>query len=166
MQIGPITLNPMNAEKALEMFPMNALMFLVVFFATRVLIYRNEYFVWEFYWGLSEKYARSYVKPNKVVKFVRKCFGLETKRKLHWVICLFHYLQIAMAISPIFMLPVLICIPLEYAFTLCMFIGFAPFALMFLINIPFFILQWIRCEILKKTNPMYANRDFRYTGHI
>lgn len=166
MQIGPITLNPMSHEDIVKMGPFFIFAFLIVFLATRRIISLYENFVQEFYWGLSEKYVHSYFQPNKVIKFVRKCLGLETKRKLHWVTCLFHYLQIAMVVSPVFMLPVLICIPLEYSLMLCLFIGFAPFGLMFAINIPFEFIQWIRCEILKKTNPMYANREFHYTHHL
>ena len=160
MHIGPITLNPMSHEDIVKMGPLFIFVFLILFFISRNIIFHHENFVREFYWALSEKYCHSYFTPNKVIKFVRRRFGLRTKRKLHWVVCFYHYLQIAMAISPAFMLIVHIFIPPEYAHLLSFLIGVFPFWLMFIIHIPFALLQWIRCEIIKKTNPLYANREF------
>ena len=71
------------------------IIYLLLLFRTGLLIYNEEKFISAFYEALRKRYRYSYVKPNKVIQTVRKLYGLEKSKSIHWVICFFHYLQIA-----------------------------------------------------------------------
>ena len=124
-----------------------------------VIIKRHERTISSFYWALSEKYVHSYVTPNKVVKFVRKRCGLETNHKVHWMICLFHYLQIVMVVLPPFMLIHLFFLPAGQTALLLYIVGVGPCGLIGILDGMLLFLQCCRCEKIKKTNPEYAKRE-------
>ena len=129
-------------------------------FYSGVIIKRHEKTIMAFYWALREKYTHSYVTPNKVVNFVRKCCRMKAENSIHWVVCIFHYLQIVMVTSPIFMLLLPIFIPLEKAIGICYIIGLGPYGVIAFMDGAFLILQVHRCKRIKKTNPKYAKREF------
>ena len=106
----------------------------------------------ENYWKLREKYPRSYVKQNRVVKFVRKYFlQVETKEKIHWVECIVHYLQIVATLSPIFMLITFIFIPTKEVALLFLIFGFCiPYGASVILYELYFALQCIRGIRIRK----------------
>ena len=122
---------------------------------------RCEEYICNFYWPLREKYHRSYVKQNKTIKFVRKCFGMETKENIHWITCLLHYLQIIATISPVFMLVTFLFIPLKQTVIVFLIFGFSlPFGLCVILHWIFFSLQVLRCVKIRKTDPKHSKRKF------
>ena len=114
---------------------------------------RHENVVRDFAYALREKYPRSYVQQNKVIKFIRKRFAMRTDRSLHWVICVLHYLQIVMAISPALVLLALLFVPPEKTVVTCLLIQLSPFGLMAIIRLAFTTLQALRCMRIKRKSP-------------
>ena len=131
-----------------------------LFWGTGRAIGRQENSIREFYLPLREKYKRSYIDANRVVKFVRTFYGLKKDYGTHWVTCLLHYLQIAMASIPILMFLVFIFLPSENSLFLLEISVLIPGGIIMTILIPFALLQFIRCVIIKKTNPKYSQCKF------
>lgn len=105
----------------------------------------------ENYWRLREKYPRSYVKQSREIKFVRKCFQMETKEKIHWVECIVHYLQIVVALQPLFMLVTFIFVPTKEVAFLFLIFGFCiPFGVSVILYETFFAVQTIRGVRIRK----------------
>ena len=141
---------------------------LIALFAPLILVFlsgingfkRRERSIREFYYILREKYPRSYVQQNKILKFVRKCFGMEIKGTIHWITCFLHYFQIVFAISPIFMLIIFLVKQSEQVIYTFLAIGIAlPFGLFYILMEIFTMLQVIRCKKIKKTIPRYSKSE-------
>jgi len=126
----------------------------------RIVIGRIEINFSMFYWALVEYYPRSYVTPGRVVKFIRKCSRLETKRKLHWMTCLCHYFQVVPLCSLVIMLISLLFLPTEQVVGwLCVIAG-VPIAFSAVVyGGLFFFLQAFRCWRIKKKDPKYATHE-------
>jgi len=125
------------------------------------LIKRYEQYIGGFYWALVEYCPRSYVEPNRVIKCIRRICRLETKRKLHWLICICHYLQIVSASSPVIMIVNLFFLPLEHAVILLLVISVFPIAFEVLsVRVFLEFYQSCRCEKIKKKDPRYATHEF------
>ena len=138
-----------------------ALPFVVVFLSGINGLKRQEKQISDFYWPLREKYPRSYVKQNKVIKFIRKCFGMQTKDNIHWMTCVLHYLQLISVISPIFMLITFLFVPLEEIVVAFLVFGFSfPFGLLVILAALFYSLQTWRCVGIKKKDPKHSKREF------
>ncbi len=140
------------------------IIYLLLLFRTGLLIYNEEKFISAFYEALRKRYRYSYVKPNKVIQTVRKLYGLEKSKSIHWVICFFHYLQIAQVFLPVFILFVPLFFSGDTAILLTFLIPLVPPVLIFIMCYPFILLQYIRCKILQKKNPQYANYVFYYSS--
>ena len=139
--------------------------FVLFFFAGIFSLKRKENEIREFYWALREKYFHSYIKQNKIIKFIRKCLGLETKKHIHWITCLLHYIQIVTFISTILVMVVLLFVPREDLIGILWLIGIAvPFGVFFILLGIFHFLQLLRCEIIKKKDPKYSKREFHSRG--
>lgn len=140
----------------------------VAFFLAGSLIRRHERYLSDFYWALRETFPRKYVKQNKLIKFVRKRLGLETKNSIHWLICLFHYFQIVMVVSPIFTSFLYLFIPVGNAIVISYVIGLGPYGVISIMDDILMLIQVQRCKKIKKTNSIYSGRDFKGTwrGHI
>lgn len=124
---------------------------------------RSEKIIRGFYWVLRDKYPRSYIQQNKIIRRIRKCFGLKTKGSIHWVTCLVHYIQLFVLLSPIFMLITLCFIPKETVIIMFLFIAvFIPFVSCVILHGVFTFLQILRCEKIKKTNPKYSKHNLEY----
>ena len=132
----------------------------VAIFLSGVSIKRHEKCISSFYWALREKFARSYLKQNKVIKFVRKRLGMDADESVHWIICFFHYLQIVMVISPILILILSLFVQLEKSIVICFIIGLGPYGFICITNEIFTVIQVQRCKKIKKINPKYSKSDF------
>lgn len=116
----------------------------------------HERSVREFYTALRKKYVHSYVRQNRLIKFIRKPFGMKTDGTIHWLTAFSHYLQIMMLFGPVLLLILPLFLPAKITFGICGAITMGPLCLIGLITIPFDILQLCRCKKIKKTNPVYS----------
>ena len=132
---------------------------LIFFFISGILVKKHEKCISSFYWVLREKYARSYVNQNAVVRLVRKCFKMELEGTVHWLISLLHLLQAATLLSPLYLLIMLLYLPLKNAIAICIFISLALSAPIVILIEVFTLLQMIRCERIKKKYPEHSTRQ-------
>lgn len=139
----------------------------VLFFFSSTVIKRHENCIDAFYCALREEYSGSYIKQNKPVSFLRKCYGLDIRGTIHWMIGFFHYLQIYMVSSPILMLLSSLFLPLNKVIIMCLIFGQAvPYALISINCEVLTLLQVHRCRRIKKTNPKYSKREIKpWRGH-
>ena len=133
-----------------------------MFYGTCVTIRRREDAVSCFYWPLRKKYPRSYVKQHKIVKSIRKRFGLDTKGTIHWMHCLYHYLQLVMLISPILLLVLFLFMPPLKAVLISGIFAFGPIVFIALSSDILMIVLALRCEKIKKTEPEYSKCKISY----
>ena len=135
----------------------------VLFFLSSVKIKRIENSVRSFYLPLREKYPRSYLRLNKVVKFVRKICKMDVKGTFHWMTCVCHYLQIFIILSPISILFMILFVSFSKAVNmwLCLVIGPLFFTVVWLSEIQV-VIEASRCEKIKKTNPEYSKKEVIY----
>ena len=66
---------------------------IIALFLTGVIIKRSEKCVEAFYSPLREKYKKSYFKQNKIIKFIRKLYKMDTRNTIHWGYCIYHYIE-------------------------------------------------------------------------
>ena len=155
----------MNSDDMLFMILVCLFAPILLAFYSGVLIKRHEKSVSAFDYLLREKYPRSYVKPNKVVKFIRKCCGIKTKKNVYWVHCIYNYLQIVMAVSPVIMIILFFFLPFEDVTFISLIIGLVPFAFIVFLDIISLFAQWHKCDKIKKSDSKYANLEYHYRGH-
>lgn len=121
---------------------------------------RNEKDLSTFYKALTEKYPRSYVKQDKVLKTVRKWFKMDTEVRIHWIIYLAHYLQIFSMFSPVLIPIACFFAPIKVVIFFFWVFGFGcPFALSVMLETFWYFLQFFRCLKIKK-DPRYSKTDF------
>lgn len=148
----------MNYED-LWMLPVGILVAWFLAFRIEKLVRRQEQVVSGFQGALEAKFPRSYVRQNKVIKWIRKRLGLEVNRNIHWISCLFHYLQIIMVIAPVLSLLLLLFLPLDTVIVILWIVGAGMFGLAVFTYPPFALLQIRRCKKIKKADPEKAKRD-------
>ena len=136
------------------------LLYFFMLIQSGIAIKRNENAFREFDFPLREKYKCSYIRPDKVVCFVRKCYGLNKCNRVHRITCVLHYLQIVMVVSPVFLLPAFVFVPLEKVGFVCLLITLAPCALFVYVLVIFSIFQYFRCLKIKKTDSTCAKLQF------
>ncbi len=129
---------------------------LVLFFFVGVMIRRHERSIRNFYWMLREASPKSYVKQNKIIRLIRKLFGLKTDGSIHRMICLYHAIQIFTLFSPMGRLFVPLFVPPEYVSTVCCLIMVIPVALCFITYDVFTVIQHAKCKKIQKKYPAYA----------
>ena len=106
---------------------------------------RFEDYFSNFYWTFRHAYPHSYVKQDKIIKIVRKCFGMQTKNPIHWMTCFLHYLQVAMLVSPIVMLIVFAFVPTEKIVSAFFLFGFIlPAGLCGVLMYVLYVVQYFR----------------------
>ena len=129
-------------------------------------IKKSERSTREFYYILREKYPRHYVQQNKTVKFIRRLFKMDAKGKIHWMICLFHYLSIFLTISPLIMLIVFIFMQsMQVVYTFLVIGVSIPCGLYGFLYEIFNFSQACRCNKIKKTIPRYSTSEvYRWRG--
>ena len=130
----------------------------ILFLVSGILIKRHEKCLREFYWVLREKFVYSYIRQNRIVRLLRKCFKMQTEGTIHWLVFVYHFIQIAMAISPIYMILMSLFLSLEETIILCLIIEHGLFGLFWVSIEIFTILQMLRCERIKKKNPEHSTR--------
>ena len=133
----------------------------ITFFLLKVVNFRAERVVCEFYTALKEKNPSSYVMQTKLVKMIRIFSGMATKRKLHWVHCLGNYLQFIVIVFPLmlFLLHLLFGIK-GLAFKTLDFCIIVMVLWTFFIS-AFTMLLCFRCKKIKKNNPKYSKCELK-----
>ena len=133
---------------------------LVLMFSRAVFV--GELTIREFYYPLRVKYPNSYVRQNKVTKFVRKCTKLKDSRSIHWTIYAIHHIQLLFVILPFTLLPILlIFLSTQEAISWYAVVGFwIPGGLFLALNMIHLFSQCSKCKKIKKTDPRYSKRDF------
>lgn len=137
---------------------------LITFFLLKVLNFRAERVVCEFYVALQEKNSRSYVRQSKLVKAVRKYSGMFTDGKIHWVHCLGNYLQFVAIVLP--MVLFLLCLLLNINGMVFKILNFCMIIIVlwsFIIS-AFTVFLCFRCKKIKKNNPKYSKCELREWG--
>ena len=137
------------------------LLYAFAFWYPSYAIQRIERQIVSFYWVLREKYPHSYVRQTKPVRTLRKLFRMENTGTIHWVIGLFHYLQMIILLAPVIAL-------LSFAFysksfnISCIVIVLLPFGMMCIIGPIHTAIQCYKCKRIRKTNTKYSKRRLQY----
>ena len=136
------------------------IMFLLLLFviASAVFIKRHEKCISSFYWVLREKYPKSYVKQNIIVRLVRKCFRLTTEDTLHWMLALCHFFAVLAVASPLCVPVMLFFVPIKTALAIGIMIMCGLFGVFIFSMEIFTICQMFRCEKIKKKYPEHRTR--------
>lgn len=136
----------------------------VALFLTGVIISRSEKCVSDFYLPLREKYPKSYFKQNKIIKFVRNFYKMDTQSTIHWGYCIYHYIQLTAATSlPIIMMLSLFfhtLIPYKKVISIGLLILWGHFGVIALTDYLLLLVETSKCKKIKKENPKYAKKDF------
>lgn len=136
----------------------------VSLFLTGVIIRRSEKCVSSFYYPLREKYPRSYVRQNKIIRFIRTIYKMDTNSSIHWMYCVFHYLQIITIPLSVFVLLIMLiipsCISVEKTVSISMAASLGHFGLISMGDQMLTCVEVSKCKKIKKENPKYAKRDF------
>lgn len=137
---------------------------IVWFYLCSRIIKKGERFASSFYLPLRDGHPKEYLKQPKLIKRLRKYFKLSTYDKLHWVYIVLHYLQIVILCTAA--LPVIL--PLFYSIDFTIVVYIITFIVVLFIfraiETIFELVQSIRCDKIKKTNPEYAKcklKDWR-----
>ena len=133
---------------------------ILALFITGISIRRVEKYTCAFDYPMKKKYPHSYVRQNKIVKYIRKLYKMDTDNTIHWVICCFHYLQLAAMIAPILVLILSLFVSQETAFCIYLLFSLGHLGVIGLNSKIFLCIQALRCEKIKKENPKYAKSDF------
>lgn len=137
---------------------------IVALFLTGVIIKRSERCVDAFYLPLREKYKKSYFKQNKIIKFIRKLYKMDTQNTIHWGYCIYHYIQLLAATSlPIIMILSLFfhtLISYEKIISIGFLISGGHFGVIAITEYLLMIVETSKCIKIKKENPKYAKKDF------
>ena len=113
---------------------------------------------------LREKHPKFYVKQNKVTKAIRRFFKIKADGTIHFLVAIFHYEQIGMLLSPLYMLIALIFLPTEKAVIIALVTSQALFVLFWITIEIFTLVEMIRCEIIKKKCPEHSQKTlYRWT---
>ena len=129
-----------------------------------IIIKRHENCLREFYFVLREKHPKFYVKQNKVTKSIRKLFKIKTDGTIHLLVAIFHYEQIGMLLSPLYMLIALIFLPIERSAVIAIVAANLLFVSFFVTIEIFTLIEMIRCERIKKKHPEHSKKTlYRWT---
>ena len=129
-----------------------------------IIIKRHENCLREFYFVLREKHPKFYVKQNKVTKSIRQLFKIKTDGTIHLLVAIFHYEQIGMLLSPLYMLIALIFLPIERSAVIAIVAANLLFVSFFVTIEIFTLIEMIRCEIIKKKCPEHSQKTlYRWT---
>lgn len=151
----------MISEDNMWLLQAGPFLYIILFWRISVWLKRHERYISDFYWALKEKYPRSYIKQNKVIRFIRKFLGMNTKERIHWMFCFYHYLQIIMLITPIFLLVICWFIPLEITVMIFGWFGIGPNVFVAVIDTWFMMIQCFRCERIRKRDPKHKRCQFQ-----
>jgi hypothetical protein len=136
----------------------------VALFLTGVIIKRSQKCVSAFYSPLREKYPKSYFKQNKIIKFIRNFYKMDTQSTIHWGYCIYHYIQLTSATSlPIIMILSLFfhtLIPYEKVISIGFLISCGHFGVIALTDDLLLLVETSKCKKIKKENAKYAKKDF------
>jgi len=127
----------------------------LMFFGLARTIRRKEKDTSDFYIALKEYYTRSYLEKNKTIKRFRKALKMSTTIKIHWVECVYHYLQI---LSIVFYFASRLAFLFFDVFTASLaslMISVAPCVIALFWETWFYFLQYIRGNRIKKTDPRF-----------
>ena len=137
---------------------------IVVLFLTGVIIKRSERCVDAFYSPLREKYKKSYFKQNKIIKFIRKFYKMDTQSTIHWAYYIYHYIQLIAATSlPIIMILSLFfhtLISYKKIISIGFLISWGHFGVIAITEYLLLLVETSKCKKIKKENPKYAKKDF------
>ena len=134
----------------------------LLFYNTGIAIKHHEVTVVRFYWALREKYPRSYIKQTRPVSYIRRRFGMDHKGTIHWMICVFHYLQFLALPAPIIGVVLYFVFPWEHSIAIVFTIGFFPLTAILIIGKAFAFVQYARCNRIKKKDLRYAKAELIY----
>ena len=133
-------------------------------FFSGVVIKRLEKAVSEFSYALREKYKRTYVKQNKIIKFIRGIYKMDTSLSIHWMHCVFHYLQLVAVFlsASLFVLFLIIYsrVSFQTAMLICIGISVGHFGIIAIFGRILLCVEIFKCNKIKKENPKYAKCDF------
>lgn len=134
---------------------------LITFFLLKILNFRAERVVCEFYVALQEKNPRSYVRQSKLVKVVRKYSGMFTDGKVHWVHCFGNYLQFVAIVFPIVLF--LFCLLLDISGIVFKIFNFCIIVIILwsLMISVFTVFLCFICKKIKKNNLKYSKCELR-----
>ncbi len=154
----------MSAEE-FEMIVICIITAIIMLFLSGVEIRRSEKCVSRFYYALREKYPRNYVNQNKIIKRIRTIYKMNTNITIHWMYCIFHYIQIIALILPVLLVVLMLILP-SFSLKKALFIYFRlsiyHFALISLLEKVLRCIECSKCKKIKKENPKYAKIDFYY----
>lgn len=110
-----------------------------------------------FYKPLRQKYSRSYVRQNKILKAFRKFFKMDTTIRVHWAVCVVHYLQMMMIFSSLLpLIAFLSAMPKGMVGVLLLAGCFCPTVLSGIFYWIFVVSQYYKCLKIQETDSRYA----------
>lgn len=130
---------------------------LYMFFRAGYLMNRHEKCLRNFRVALREKYPRSYVKQNKVIKFIRKKYGMDTKRTIHWISWFLYHLQFVIAVPSVLALFLLLFFSPETVAIIVWAVSAGTFGFLAVVNETLMLVQVARCNRMRKKDPLYSN---------
>lgn len=133
-----------------------------LFFSGNI-IKRAEDGVSNFYHPLRKKYPHSYVRQNKIIRVIRRLFKMRTDMTIHWVCCVYHYLQIiamvsfilTFVLSPILHNYVSFWTMLSFDFV----ISICHVGIIGMTRDLWMIIEEAKCKKIRKEDPKYAKRE-------
>ena len=148
----------MSFESASSVIIIATFASIIMFLISGIIIKRHENCFREFYCVLRDKHPKSHVKQNAITKAVLRFFNVKPNGTIHFLAAIFHYVQIAILMSPAVMLSGLF-FSIEKATVVAFIVGWVLFILFWIVIEVFTAAQMIRCERIKKQHPEYADRE-------
>jgi len=132
----------------------------LIFFGLSRTIRLKEKEISCFYIALKEYYPGSYVEQNKIIKRFRKALKMSTTIKIHWVVRVYHYLQILSIVCYFASQLAFLFFDAFTASLVSLIISVAPCVIALFWQTWFYLLQYIRGNRIKKTDPRFKKCDF------
>ena len=118
---------------------------------------RADKYYSSFYKPLREKYPRSYVRQNRVLKAFRKRFKMDTTSRVHWAGCAVHYLQMIMIFSSLLPLIAFLSACSIEVVSVLFWVGWlCPHILSRIFYWIFMLSQYYKCLKIQETDRRYA----------
>ena len=127
----------------------------LIFFGLSRTIRLKEEEISCFYIALKEYYPGSYVEQNKIIKRFRKALKMSTTIKIHWVVCVYHYLQILSIVCYFVSRLTFLFFDAFTASLVSLIISVEPCVIALFWQTWFYLLQYIRGNRIKKTDPRF-----------